>query len=133
MGDKPLHQQAADFVRDWMSADRDKSMRVVLPSNPLQKGPRDWYIGMGMVFGTFGLLQGGGETWAGLVGVAIGVGIVAVWNLVLFALGALLRLLFARKEPKQEPIKRASDGIDFSKMKDIRKRSGQPEPWEKRD
>lgn len=100
MSEKPPHEQAADLVRDSLRADRDKAMRFELPSNPLQKGPLDWYIGMGLVFGAMGLLQGHGETWAGLLGVAVGVGIVGLWNLFLFVVTRILGALFGRR-PKE--------------------------------
>jgi hypothetical protein len=84
MSERPLHRQVYDFVTIWMRDKRDGEAGLNKPAShhgPL-RGPRDWYIGMGMVGGLLGLIWSQLSTVGGLIGIAVGVGIVAVWNLV---------------------------------------------------
>jgi len=51
MSERPLHKQVSDFVSVWMRSKRDAEDGIDAPISHRgpARGPRDWYIGMGMI------------------------------------------------------------------------------------
>ena len=92
MGDHetPLHEQAAQFTRGWVEAERNSQKAKFPTHSGPAKGPIDFLLIFGFGGGFLGFLLGRDQQLlTAVVFAALGVGIIMSWRLLAFLLRRL--------------------------------------------